>query len=557
MEINIANLLNHSDVMLIFTVLAFGLLLGRVRFGDIELGQTAGVLIVALLFGHWGFNLTVHTESLGFMLFIFCVGMEAGPNFFSSFMQDGVRYITLAAVVAVSGIAMTLGIAHLAELEPGISAGMLAGSLTSSPTLAGAQGAAERLVGELGKEGRDALVSQIGVGYALTYVIGLIGLILMIRALPRMLSLDLPELARDVAIERGMDTGRRRTVRTPIIRAYRVSSDIAERIGGRTLREIGIQEQNNLSVERVKRDGELFTPDSETVLVEGDEVALVGYPVSHARSDLDFSDEIYDADLLEFQIVSHPIVVARTNVIGRELSDLNLISEYGCFVSGVTRSQVPLPVENNLRLDRGDILEVSGERSSVERLAEALGFIEQASEKSDLMTFSSFFVFGLLLAQLSVLVGDLRITLGSAGGLLAAGIMLGHMRARNPIIGHVPQSAVNMLKDLGLNIFMVSVGLNAGDSIVDVLADSGLLIVGSGLAIMLVPLCMGYLVGHLVLRMNPALLLGAITGAMTSTPALNILNDISKSSIPALGYAGTYTFANVFLTLGGAAIISM
>ena len=117
--------------------------------------------------------------------------------------------------------------------------------------------------------------------------------------------------------------------------------------------------------------------------------------------------------------------------------------------------------------------------------------------------------------------------------------------------------AINMLKDLGLKIFMVSVGLNAGGSIVETLASNGALIAASGIVIMLVPLSLGYLVGHFLLKMNPALLLGAITGAMTSTPALNLLNELSKSSIPALGYAGTYTFANVFLTLGGAAIISM
>jgi putative transport protein len=491
------------------------------------------------------------------MLFIFCVGIEAGPNFFSSFMQDGVRYVTLAAVVAVSGVLVTLGIAHLLELDAPLSAGMLAGSLTSSPTLAGAQGAAGRMVEEIGESGRMAMIAQVSVGYAVTYVVGLIGLLMIIRSLPRLLGVDLQEAAREVAIERGMDSGRRRTVRTPIIRAYNISEELAAEIDGRTLREIGVYEKNALSVEKVKRDGELFTPDSETILREGDAVSLVGYPISHERSNLDFSDETYDADLLEFQIVTQAIVVARTNVIGRELGDLNLLSEYGCFVSAVTRSQVPLPVENNFRLDRGDILEVSGERSRVERLAAELGFVESQSEQSDLMTFSVFFAIGLMVAQLSLVLGEVKVTLGSAGGLLVAGILLGHFRARNPIVGQIPQSAINILKDLGLSWFMVTVGLNAGGTIIEVLVENGMAIILSGAAIMFVPLCLGYLVGHFVLRMNPALLLGAITGAMTSTPALNVLNEMSKSSIPALGYAGTYTFANVFLTLGGAAIISM
>jgi putative transport protein len=134
---------------------------------------------------------------------------------------------------------------------------------------------------------------------------------------------------------------------------------------------------------------------------------------------------------------------------------------------------------------------------------------------------------------------------------------MGYFRARNPVFGYIPQGAINVLKDLGLNIFMVSVGLAAGGDIVDALLKSGPAIILGGACIMLFPLLVGYLYGALVLKMNPVLLLGALTGAMTSTPALKSLNDMTDSAVPALGYAGTYTFANVFLTLGGASIIML
>ena len=156
-----------------------------------------------------------------------------------------------------------------------------------------------------------------------------------------------------------------------------------------------------------------------------------------------------------------------------------------------------------------------------------------------------------------MLVGEVSITLGTAGGLLALGILMGYFRTRNPLVGNIPQGAINVLKDLGLNLFMVSIGLNAGESVVATLLENGVALVCCGLFIVLVPLLAGYLVGHLVMRMNAALLMGALTGAMTSTPALATLIESARSNIPALGYAGTYTFANVFLTLGGAAIISL
>jgi putative transport protein len=132
---------------------------------------------------------------------------------------------------------------------------------------------------------------------------------------------------------------------------------------------------------------------------------------------------------------------------------------------------------------------------------------------------------------------------------------MGYFRAKHRTFGHVPRKAINMLKDLGLNIFMVGVGLSAG--IVDALLDNGAVILLSGLLIMLIPAVVGFGLGSLVLKMNPALLLGAIAGAMTSTPGLKSVNELAESSIPALGYAGTYTFSNVFLTLGGAALVSL
>jgi putative transport protein len=251
------------------------------------------------------------------------------------------------------------------------------------------------------------------------------------------------------------------------------------------------------------------------------------------------------------------IVVTNPKMLGVPLGELELENRYGCLINGVTRAQVEIPVDRSLRLNRGDVLEVSGERNRLQKFANKIGVIEHESDISDLMTFSYFFLGGLLLGQFSLLFGDLRVTLGNAGGLLLSGILLGFFRARNPMFGYIPQGAINVLKDLGLNIFMVGVGLAAGADILDALQDSGLTVLMGGAFIMLAPLTIGYLYGALVLKMNPVLLLGALTGAMTSTPALKTLNDMTDSSVPALGYAGTYTFANVFLTLGGASIIML
>ena len=556
MDIDIATLLEGSDVMLIFTALGFGLLIGKIRLGGFEIGNTPGVLIAALALGSWGFDIEQQTESLGFMLFIFCVGIEAGPNFFSNFLQDGLRYISIAVVIVITAVGVTVMAAHFLGLDNGLAAGMLAGALTSTPTLVGAQDAVTQQMSHLDDAARQAITGQISVGYAMTYVVGLLGILVTLRYLPSALRFDPKEEAGKIARARGMDTERRRNVRTPILRAYQLEDGQKESIG-KSLAEIGLFHRSGLIVERVKRDGELLEPDPNLVLQAGDKVALVGYPTSHSRGDIDHDAEVYDPDLLEFRMETVQVVVGDPEVIGTSLSDLELETKYGCLIDGITRAQVELPLNRSIKLNRGDILSVSGERQRLQRFASKIGVIEHESNVSDLMTFAFFFLGGLFIAQLGLIVGELRVTLGNAGGLLLAGILMGYFRARNPMFAYMPQGAINMLKDLGLNIFMVSVGLSAGADIIDVLKESGAAVLLGGALIMLVPLLVGYLYGSLVLKMNPILLMGALTGAMTSTPALQQLNELSGNNIPALGYAGTYTFANVFLTLAGASIIML
>ena len=557
MDIDIAALLEGSDVMLIFCVLGLGLLVGKMRLGSFELGSTPGVLLAAIVLGSWGFDLYAQTESMGFMLFIFCVGIDAGPNFFSNFVQDGARFVSIAVIIVLTAVAVANLAAHWLDLDAGLAAGMLAGALTSTPTLVGAQDAVAQQMSHLSEEQRQLIISQISVGYAMTYVVGLLGLLLVLRYLPVLMKFDPREEAQKIARARGLDSERRRNVRTPILRAYEILEDATNPVEGKTLRELGTFQRSGLIVERIKRDGELLEPDPELVMQLGDKVALVGFPSSHARGEINRAAEVYDPDLLEFRMDTVQVVVGNPELVGISLNELDLETKYGCLIDGVSRAQVELPLNRSLKLNRGDVLSVSGERNRLQRFANKIGCIEHESDISDLMTFSFFFLGGLFLAQLGLIVGELRITLGNAGGLLLAGILMGYFRARNPMFGYMPQGAINMLKDLGLNIFMVSVGLAAGADIVHVLQESGAAILLGGACIMLLPLIVGYLYGTLVLKMNPVLLLGALTGAMTSTPALKVLNDMSGNSVPALGYAGTYTFANVFLTIGGASIIMM
>jgi putative transport protein len=234
------------------------------------------------------------------------------------------------------------------------------------------------------------------------------------------------------------------------------------------------------------------------------------------------------------------------------LSELDIPGKFGCFPISISRAQIELvPLESRTTIQRGDVVRVAGERSRIAELARNLGYVEREMETTDLVTLSLGIAAGLLAGLVVVKVGGLTIGLGSAGGLLLVGILIGFLRSLNPTFGRVPPAASSVLMDLGLMFFMTGVGIQAGGGVVGALTSVGPVVIAGGACITLAPALIGYAFGRKVLKLNPALLLGSITGAMTSTPSLGIVQKAADSSLPALGYAGTYTFANVLLTFAG------
>jgi len=546
-------LLSANDILLLFVVLALGLCLGKLRFGPIQLGNSIGVLVVSLLLGQQHFAMNTDALSLGFMLFIFCVGVEAGPNFFSIFFRDGKNYLMLALVMVGSALLLTIGMGKLFGWDIGLTAGMLAGSMTSTPVLVGA---GDTLRQTLGEPQLALMQDHLSLGYALTYLIGLVSLIVAARYLPRLQHQDLPTSAQQIARERGLDADSQRKVYLPVIRAYRVGAELVAWSGGKNLRELGIYRQTGCYIERIRRNGILASPDGDAVLQEGDEISLVGYPEAHARLDPSFRNgkEVFDRDLLDMRIVTEEIVVKNHNVVNRRLSQLNL-TDHGCFLNRVIRSQIEMPIDDSIILNKGDVLQVSGEARRVKSVADRIGFIAIHSQVTDLLAFCAFFIIGLMIGMVNFQFSSFNFAIGNAAGLLFAGILLGFLRANHPTFGYIPQGALTMVKEFGLMVFMAGVGLSAGSGLSHGLGSAGLQMLLCGLAVSLVPVIICYLFGAYLLRMNRALLFGAIMGARTCAPAMEIISDTARSNIPALGYAGTYAIANVLLTLAGTIIV--
>ncbi|WWO98574.1 MAG: aspartate:alanine antiporter [Candidatus Dasytiphilus stammeri] len=560
MKINIFTLLNNNYLFLLFVTLSLGLCLGKFRIGSIQLGNSIGILLMSLILGQHNFSVNSQTLNLGFTLFIFCVGIEAGPNFFAIFFRDGKNYLLITLVMITTAVLTTFTLGYLFNWDSATTAGILAGSITSTPVLVGADDTLRQTF----TDSHTLRLAQdhLSIAYALTYLIGLISLIFGARYLPKLQQDDLSTSAQEIARERGLDKESLRKVWLPVIRAYRVGPELVNWAGGKNLRELGLYLKTGCYIERIRRNGILANPDGDAVLQVGDEISLVGYPEAHARLDPTFRDgkEVFDRDLLDMRIVTEEIVVKNHNAVNKRLSSLKL-TDHGCFLNHIIRSQIEMPLDENIILNKGDVLQVSGEERRVKNLADRIGFISIHSQVSDLLAFCSFFVMGLIFGMITIQFNNYTFSVGNAAGLLFSGIMLGFFRANHPTFGYIPSGALTMVKEFCLMTFMAGVGLNAGNSLthgvgglgIDI--GLGLEMLLAGLLVSLIPVLIGLLFGAWILHMNPALLFGALMGARTCAPAMEIINEASHSNIPALGYAGTYAIANVILTLVGTLII--
>ena len=551
MQTALHEFLLQQPVLVFFLVLGLGYMIGNIRLFGISLGAVGGVLIAGLVFGHFGYTMYAGMQSLGFALFIFCVGYQAGPQFFDVLLTSGLKYLSLALVVAVTGFSLAVGLSSALGFAPGMAAGLLGGALTTTPTLAAAQDAVRSgLVSVPQGLTREELLTNIGAGYALTYLFGLIGLILIIRLLPRVLGIDLP--AEAAKLTGGADPEAGPDLSRLTRRTYRVThvEDI-----DKTLMELERESFGKIIFAAIRRAGERLIIDDETRPMLGDEVLVIG-DIDHLLSRAHLSaQEIADTTGLSVPMITAKVVVTRPAVIGHPLSEIEVNEHLGVLPLAVYRQRAELPLSLDMELHRGDVITFYGPEFAVDSLVRHIGYVERAVDDTDLFTFALGIAAGIGIGTLSISVGVVTVGLGMAGGLLITGLVIGFLRSVWPIFGRVPSAARWVLMELGLLLFMAGVGLNAGGGILEIIQSSGLQLLGAGIIVTLIPTLVGYFFGRKILKLNPAEVLGGITGSMTSGAALSVVTDAAKSNAPALGYTGAYAFANVILTVAGTLIM--
>ena len=548
---NLYDFMQQQPVLVFFLILSLGYLIGNIRVLGTSLGPVGGVLLAGLLFGHLGFTMYGGIQTFGFAMFIFLVGYQAGPQFFDVLLTSGLKYLSLALVVAGTGFGLAVWLANELDLAPGMVAGLMGGAMTTTPTLAAAQDAVNAGLYSIPTGvTKDQVLTNIGAAYALTYLFGLIGLIIVIRLMPKLLRFDLPAEAAKLVTGDDPEAGPDLSKITR--RTYRVTN--IEHLN-KNVRELERNMSKGVTIAAIRRHGENIPVESNVRLEMGDEVLVIGQLellLQHAHK---MGEEISDDEGLRVPMITAKVVVNKTDVIGRSVGAIKLDEHIGALPLKITRNRTPLPMTVDLEVHRGDVLTVYGPEFAIQRLARYVGHVERDVVETDLVTFSLGIAAGIGLGTVAINIGGVSIGLGMAGGLLVTGLLIGFLRSVWPVFGRVPSAARWVFMELGLLMFMAGVGVNAGGGMVEIIQESGAKLIGAGIIVTLIPVFVGYFFSRKILKLNPAEALGGVTGAMTSGAALSVVTKAAESNAPSLSYTGAYAFANFILTLAGTLIM--
>lgn len=528
------NLIAHIVALYAF-VIAAGVLLGKIKFFGISLGVTF-VLFVGILAGHFGFTgnpaILSFVQDFGLILFVFCIGLQVGPSFFSSFKRGGITLNLLAVGIVFLNIAVALILyfALQGRVDIPMMVGILCGAVTNTPGL----GAANEALQQLHYQG-----PEIAMGYACAYPLGVMGIILSMIIIRYICRVD---------VQRDSDEIQKEEEANPHMKPYTISLKVQnEALSGKTLSQVQNFLARDFVCTRIIQDGHMITPNANTVLrlgdrmflvcAEDDSEAIMAFIGPKIEQDWDATNQ------QDKPMVSRRILVTQPNINGKTLGELHFSSMYGVNVTRVNRSGMDLFAARQLRLQVGDRVMVVGPQDAIERVANLLGNQLRRLDHPNIVTIFVGILCGILFGSLPIAIPGMPtpVKLGLAGGPLIISILIGRFGHKVKLVTYTTMSANLMLREVGLVLFLASVGIKAGENFVQMVVEGdGVLYVGLGFLITFIPLVITGIVARWHHRVNYFTLMGLIAGSNTDPPALAYANQIAGNDAPAVGYSTVY-----------------
>jgi putative transport protein len=529
-----------ESMFVLFAILTIGAWIGQWSWRGISLG-TAGVLFAALVFGHFGLSIPKEVMDFGLILFVYSVGLTAGPSFFRTFRRRGMQFVILAIVIVGSGALLTALAAYLLKLSPALAAGLYTGAMTCTPALASVLDSLHRIAPD-----EAALAS---VGYGIAYPFSMISIVLIVQFLPTLLK-------RPVKIEEGQWLAEKEVESLGLVaHQFRITNPNCD---GRTVAEVNPRRLAQVNLSRVKHGDRVFAATPETVLYLGDIVMAVGSADELDKMTLLLGERTDERMDVNAEVLSVDVEVMDESLTGKTLAHMRVWEQFTVVITRIRRQGLEIVPHGRVTLEMGDGIRVVGEKSAVESfVVRAQGSPRRASETS--MTAYLFgLLIGVLIGLIPVPVGEgVTVKLGMAGGVFLTSLLIGHFGRIGPFRLYVPPAAKNLTRELGLMLFLAGAGTNAGAHLVDVLQDQGWILLAAGAFITLLSALAGLLVMIKVYKLNLLSAMGALTASMTNPPALASANSQTETDLPSIAYASTYPVALIFKILLAQALVEL
>ena len=551
--------LKSSPEIAIFLTLALGYFFGKFTYKGIGLGSVTATLLAGVVIGQIGITINQPLKAFAFLMFLFAVGYAVGPQFVRGIAKDGVPQAVFAAVQCVLCLLVPFAVAKIAGYDLGYSAGLYAGSQTISASMGLATDAINRL--GLPADQAKQMLDNMPIAYAVTYMFGTVGSALVIALLgPKLLRINLPAACKEYEEQfggkkdiGGPGTGWHRWE----LRAFKVKPG-GKVVGMRAAEAESLVPDARVFVQRIRRNGSVEEATADSVMREGDILAVAGAREVLVNAIGPEAEEVDDKELLAVPVAGVDVLVTSKAVDGKPLAELaTLPSSRGVFLRKITRgaTATDIPILPNTKIYRGDIVTLVGRTQDISAATKSLGVPDKVTDVSDIAFVGAWVTVGALIGSLVLKVGGVPLTLSSAGGALIAGIIGGWLRSVRPSFGRIPAPTIWFMNSVGLNIFIAIVGISAGPGFVNGLKTQGIGLFVWGVVATTVPLILGMYIAKYLFKFHDALTLGIVSGARTTTASLGLVCDMGKSQVPALGYTVTYAVGNTLLTIWGMVLV--
>ncbi len=567
----ITDLLRSHPELAIYLTLGLGFLIGRIRIKGFSLGIVTSVLLAGVVVGQLDIPMTGALKQTAFLLFLFAIGYKVGPQFFAGLKKEGIPQVLFAVVMCMFILISTWLIALVMGYNAGEAAGLLSGSQTISAVIGVADDTIRGL--PITDAEKQKMLDIIPVAYAVTYIFGTAGSAWILSKLgPKMLGgvEKVKAACRDLESRMGKDESDEPGIfdakREVEFRSYRIENNWFSKGRGVAELERFFDEQGKrLFVERIRKGKQIIdNVKSSEKLYPGDEVVLSGRYEYTIGEEKWIGHEVDDNDLLSFPVMMIKSTVAGNSrkrplgFNGKKVSELRSQPfMHGVSIQRIKRMGVDIPVFPETKLDIGDVLELVGKKIDVTQAAKEIGYPDPATNETDIVYLSIGILTGAVIGTLTLHIKGVPLSLSSSGGALIAGLVFGWWRAHHPTMGAIPDAALWVFNNMGLNIFIAIVGISAGPGFIEGFREAGFSLFIAGILATSLPLIFGIFIASRLFKFHPAITLGCCAGARTTTAAIGAIQETLDSETPALGYTITYAVGNTLLILWGVFITLM